>query len=68
MTEVKDSFEVIVSALDKSYAQGLEHAIKILEKEIRIEDNCMRLDRDDRAINYALTTCIEKIKQLIVKQ
>ena len=68
MTEVKDSYYVIVNAVNNSYIQGLNHAIQVLEKEIRTEDNCMRLDRDDRAINYALSNCIEKIKQLIVKQ
>ena len=68
MTEVKDSYSVIVNAVNNSYLQGLNHAIRILEKEIRTEDNCMRLDRDDRAINYALSNCIEKIKSLIVKQ
>jgi 4-hydroxy-3-methylbut-2-enyl diphosphate reductase IspH len=68
MTEVKDSFEVIVNALDKSYCQGLEHAIKIIEKAIRTEDTRLYLTKEDLAINDALLTVRDKIKQLIVKQ
>ena len=68
MTEVKDSFEVIVSALDKSYHQGIDHCIKILEKQYRTEDNRLCLSREDLAINYFINETVEKIKQLIVKQ
>jgi hypothetical protein len=68
MTEVKDSFEVIVSAIDKSYNQGLEHSIKVVEKYIRTEDNRMYLTKEDLSVNDVLVLIIDKIKDLIVKQ
>ena len=68
MTEVKDSYSVIVNAVNNSYLQGLNHAIGILEKEIRTEDNRLCITQTDLAINDALLTVRDKIKQLIVKQ
>ena len=68
MTEVKDSFETIVHALDSTYNQGLEHSIKIIEKYYRTEDNRMYLTKEDLAVNDVLVLIIDKIKDLIVKQ
>ena len=68
MTEVKDSYSVIVNAVNNSYLQGLNHAIQIIEKSIRTEDNRLCLTKEDLAINDALLTVRDKIKQLIVKQ
>jgi hypothetical protein len=68
MTEVKDSFEVIVRALDRTHNHAVQLAIEVLEKELRTEDHQMYLTQQDLAINDALLTVRDKIKQLIVKQ
>jgi hypothetical protein len=64
MTEVKDSFEVIVSALTRTHNSTVQAIVELLERQYRTEDNRLSISKEDLAINNFITEMVAKIKKL----
>lgn len=63
-----DTFETVHEIVDKAYAQGAEHSIKVIESQMIPHPGYRNFNPIELGINQKLNACIGKIKELIVKK